>query len=177
MGQQSGLQGRSFLNSQLDDWVPADQLLRKIDAVLESRNIPQCEWSVTRRAAIAVSAGYAEIDKGRQHCIVLQSRAVHDSRGFKCSSLIRSSHLLDFLSHFPRPGRYMRSLFGSIKMRLAPRPELCQDGLRTKLTDQSTSGQQSEASSTGFTRIHFCGSERFLAPPLSRFVCGWWGSR
>ena len=35
MGQQSGLQERLFYEFRLDDWVPVDHLLRKIDAVLD----------------------------------------------------------------------------------------------------------------------------------------------
>ena len=35
MGQQSGLQEQLFYQFRLDDWVPADHLLRKIDAVLD----------------------------------------------------------------------------------------------------------------------------------------------
>src|SRR5215469_16942710 len=35
MGQQTGLQERLFYEFRLDDWVPADHLLRKIDAVLD----------------------------------------------------------------------------------------------------------------------------------------------
>jgi transposase len=35
MGQQAGLQERLFYEFRLDDWVPADHLLRKIDSVLD----------------------------------------------------------------------------------------------------------------------------------------------
>ena len=35
MGQQTGLQERLFYEFRLDDWVPVDHLLRKIDAVLD----------------------------------------------------------------------------------------------------------------------------------------------
>jgi len=35
MGQQSGLQERLFYEFRLDEWVPVDHLLRKIDAVLD----------------------------------------------------------------------------------------------------------------------------------------------
>src|SRR5262249_47443078 len=35
MGQQAGLQERLFYEFRLDDWVPADHLLRKIDDVLD----------------------------------------------------------------------------------------------------------------------------------------------
>ena len=35
MGQQAGLQELLFYEFRLDDWVPADHLLRKIDAVLD----------------------------------------------------------------------------------------------------------------------------------------------
>src|SRR6516165_5843699 len=35
MGQQAGLQQRLFYEFRLDDWVPADHLLRKIDGILD----------------------------------------------------------------------------------------------------------------------------------------------
>ena len=35
MGQQTGLQERLFYEFRLEDWVPVDHLLRKIDAVLD----------------------------------------------------------------------------------------------------------------------------------------------
>jgi hypothetical protein len=35
MGQQSGFQEQLFYEFRLDDWVPPDYLLRKIDAVLD----------------------------------------------------------------------------------------------------------------------------------------------
>jgi hypothetical protein len=35
MGQQSGLQEQLFYEFRLDEWVPVDHLLRKIDAVLD----------------------------------------------------------------------------------------------------------------------------------------------
>ena len=35
MGQRTGLQEQLFYEFRLDDWVPADHLLRKIDAVLD----------------------------------------------------------------------------------------------------------------------------------------------
>jgi hypothetical protein len=35
MGQQTGLQERLFYEFRLEDWVPADHLLRKIDGVLD----------------------------------------------------------------------------------------------------------------------------------------------
>jgi len=34
MGQQAGLQERLFYEFRVDDWVPADHLLRKIDGIL-----------------------------------------------------------------------------------------------------------------------------------------------
>jgi transposase len=39
MGQQTGLQERLFDEFRLDDWVPADHLLRKIDSVLDLRGL------------------------------------------------------------------------------------------------------------------------------------------
>jgi len=39
MGQQSGLQERLFYEFRLDEWVPVDHLLRKIDAVLDLRGL------------------------------------------------------------------------------------------------------------------------------------------
>jgi hypothetical protein len=35
MGQRTGLQEQLFYEFPLDEWVPADHLLRKIDAVLD----------------------------------------------------------------------------------------------------------------------------------------------
>ena len=35
MGQQTGLQERLFYEFRLEDWVPVDHLLRKIDGVLD----------------------------------------------------------------------------------------------------------------------------------------------
>jgi transposase len=35
MGQRTGLQEQLFYEFRLDEWVPADHLLRKIDAVLD----------------------------------------------------------------------------------------------------------------------------------------------
>ena len=39
MGQRTGLQEQLFYEFRLDDWVPADHLLRKIDAVLDLSNL------------------------------------------------------------------------------------------------------------------------------------------
>ena len=36
MGQQAGVQERLFYEFRLDDWVPTDHLLRKIDGIVDS---------------------------------------------------------------------------------------------------------------------------------------------
>ena len=35
MGQQAGVQERLFYEFRLDDWIPTDHLLRKIDGILD----------------------------------------------------------------------------------------------------------------------------------------------
>ena len=42
MGQQTGLQERLFYEFRLEDWVPVDHLLRKIEAVLDLSGL-RCE--------------------------------------------------------------------------------------------------------------------------------------
>ncbi len=39
MGQRTRLQEQLFYEFRLDDWVPADHLLRKIDSVLDLSNL------------------------------------------------------------------------------------------------------------------------------------------
>ena len=44
MGQRTGLQEQLFYEFRLDDWVPADHLLRKIDAVLDRGSRKTRRW-------------------------------------------------------------------------------------------------------------------------------------
>jgi hypothetical protein len=56
MGQQTGLQEPLFYEFRLDDWIPADHLLRKIDKVLDLSGLRHALAPLAARALPSTQA-------------------------------------------------------------------------------------------------------------------------